>query len=181
MQTNRDAFIIELAQAGYHRMGNPSCFAEVFGHVSDHSHVVKVGVAGRVAEDGWLAYAKWTRESGVSSPHFPRVDTLEIVETASGHPMWFAAKIERLEEVAAQPAEVRSSLTHATQESSAKLYEPMRQVELPAPLADAIVRINEQFKGKFNFDLHAQNVMVRPTAEGPVLVLTDPLSHVRGC
>jgi hypothetical protein len=179
---SRPAYIALLLSQGYLKIGKSSCFADVYANPCDRSHVIKVGREGEASRDGWLAYAQWIigLPDSESSQHFPAIESLDVVRNDAGEPVWFAARVERLSEIEDQTSDVQDSFMTDTWTSQHKLKGNHTVISLPEDLANAITRIRDKFNGKFDFDLHDANAMVRHDVSGPVLVLNDPLSYPAG-
>lgn len=163
------AYVEELEEMGWKRLGEHSCYGVVFKHPDVPGYVHKV--AFRPKEDGWVEFVKYALKN--PNPHFP------VVRGVRDYGSFFVADIERLQPVPnySEHYVTGERIYDATSSAaSGNLYAFEKLIRcLSVPLAQAVTAIKDNFLKEWKVDLHAGNFMLR----GDTLVMIDPLSWRR--
>lgn len=119
----------------------------------------------RGQEDAWPVYGKFCLDNAHIYKHLPRVYTLEYVGSQQVVAVMEQLVSAEIESEDYDPYDLRSTwLSWRAQLKGAKRPE--------SPWMEHVKRMG----GVYKMDLHSGNVMMRYTEDGPVLVMTDPLS-----
>lgn len=139
--------------------------AFVFARPERPDQVVKVGID---VEDGWPAWAAWSRTC--RSPHVPVIHSCTWVHDGAGRPQLFVGLMERLH---------RSTVLRALIKADWSLKrDPPRladAIEAEHPTVAAMVREAGRAFPTARWDMTPSNWMERASGE---LVLTDPISRL---
>lgn len=144
-------------------------FATVLSHPDKPDRVLKVGGANWYdigAKDGWEAFAQYAMEN--PSKHLPTIHSFR----RSRNGAFYIAEMDRLEEL---PFNEKLRFPRASYESCASGDRSAKfPKDTPESLKETLARIGERFKDDWRFDIHSDNVMVRP--DDGTLVINDPIS-----
>ena len=144
--------------------------AFVFSRPERPDQVVKVGID---VEDGWPAWAAWSRT--YPSPHVPVIHSCTWVHDGAGRPQLFIGLMERLHKTAVARPWIRpdgGSVNSAIKRDPFALAD---LVEAEHPSIAAMLRAAGKAHPTAHWDMTPSNWMAR--ADG-TLVLTDPWSRL---
>lgn len=166
MAVSRYRFIERLKVRGFENIGGGH-FSHVYGKPGC-KYVIKVSrdrshVGPESREDGWLPFAEYAKRN--PDKHLPKIGWIKWYRMG-----FFVAKIERL-----QPATGgRLDVVRSSREilGTGKPHSFYSRIEMPETLLKTLVGIRDAFLGKWTFDLHEQNAMLR----GRTVVITDPIA-----
>jgi hypothetical protein len=163
---SRDDYAAALVKRGWYSIGFGH-FSSVYAH-DKKKYVIKIGNKDSWGNfDGGFVFAEFAKAH--PNPHFPVIHALfkrdeyyvVFMETLREY---FKYRNEQNEE---EYETARTTLYSTSSRDFFNLF------DISPSLAASIQALKFEFEGKFSYDLHEQNIMIRGTS---TLVITDPIS-----
>lgn len=158
---------------GWSRFGS-GFYAEVFVNAAHPGVALKLA---RFAErsDGWMAYGTDCLKRRLRSRHSLKVFDVVPVDAVEGE-NFYLATMEALEPLCrSRDRDMWEALSWKVKSDSGATSDSIRDSIRDRALANFVQRLGRRYADRYDFDLHAGNMMRRPgTGE---YVVTDPISH----